>query len=339
MARHDHTALSLEHVNAFRRVLTGFIATRILEVATRLRIAEALEAGPADAVDIAKSVGADALSVRRLMEALTTVGVFDRDADGRFHLTPVSELLLEEHPASLRPAVLFYTAPYVQTAWGALEKGVRDGTCAFEEAHGTSFWRYLDADPDEASVFNEYLAKFRPHRHGAVARAYDFSSMATVIDVGGGYGQQLARILEANPAVNGVLFDAPSVEAGATQYLAAQGVGGRCRFVAGDFFVAVPEGGDAYVLGDIIHDWSDADSVRILTTCRRAMKPSSRLLIVEMLMSPEAVYFDLQMLVLFGEARQRSEEEFRSLLKRAGLDLLRVIPTDSEASVVEAAPA
>jgi SAM-dependent methyltransferase len=338
MKRQDHAPSTVEQVKAFRQVLTGFITTRILEAATKMRIPEALEAGPADAADLAKAVGADALSLRRLMQALTAVGVFDEDAEGRFHLTPISELLLEDHPTSLRQAVLYYTAPYVEDAWKGLEQGVRTGKCAFEEEHGASYWSYLDAHPDDAAVFNEYLSKFRPYRHASVVKAYDFSSMETVVDIGGGYGQQLARILEANPSVRGVLFDAPSVEAGATEYLATQGVADRCRFVAGDFFAAVPEGGDAYILGDIVHDWSDADSVSILTTCRRAMKPQSRLLMVEMLMSPEAVYFDLHMMVLFGEARQRSEDEFRSILQQSGLELVRVIPTESEASVVEAAP-
>lgn len=338
MARNDHTPSTLEQVKDFRRVLTGFITTRILEVATKLRIAEALAAEPANAADLAEAIGADPLSVRRLMQALKAVGVFDEDADGCFHLTPISELLLESHPNSLRPAVLYYTAPYVQRAWEALAHGVRTGSCAFEEEHGSSYWSYLDAHPHDAATFNEFLAKLRPYRHASVVEAYDFSSMKTVVDIGGGYGQQLVRILEANPAAQGILFDAPSVEAGATEYLATHGVADRCTFAAGDFFAAVPADGDVYILGDIIHDWSDADSVSILTTCRRAMTPTSRLLIVEMLMSPEAVYFDLHMMVLFGEARQRTEDEFRSLLQRADLELVRVIPTASEASVVEAAP-
>ncbi len=339
MTQYDSALSRMEHVKAFRRVLTGFMTTRILEVAMRLRIPEILKTGPSDAVELAKAIGADPLSVGRLMQGLKTVGVFHEDEAGRFHLTPMSELLLADHPASLRPAVLYYTAPYLQKAWGALEHVVRTGTSAFEEEHGTSYWSYLNTHPEDAANFNEYLCKFRPHRHAAVVKAYDFAAVGTIVDVGGGYGQQLAQILHANPPVRGILFDAPSVEPGAIEFLTAQSVADRCEFTGGDFFAAVAEGGDVYILGDIIHDWSDADSVRILTTCRRAMKPKSRLLIVEQLMSPDAVFFDLHMMVLFGEARQRTEDEFRRILKQAGLDLLRVIPTESEASVVEAAPA
>lgn len=148
-------------------------------------------------------------------------------------------------------------------------------------------------------------------------------------------GVEIAPVRDAVLRFEGA--DAPSVGAGALEFLTAQGVAGRCELATGDFFTAVPEGGGVYILGDIIHDWSDADSVRILATCGRAMTPASRLLIVEQLMSPEAVFYDLHMMVLFGEARQRTGEEFRTLLERAGLELLRVIPTASEASVVEAA--
>jgi SAM-dependent methyltransferase len=327
-----------QQTNVMRQVLLGFMATRALEMATRLDIPDLLDNTPLTADAIAEAIGGDALSVSRLMQCLETVGVFSRDPEGRFGLTPLSQLLLKDHPASLRPAVLYFSAPFIQDAWGNIGHSIKTGDAAFDKTHGTSYWSYLDANPDDAMNFNQFLATVRPHRHAAVVKAYDFASVGTVVDVGGGYGQLLAHILAANPEAKGILFDAPALEADAFDFLTAEGVADRGEFVGGDFFSEVPAGGDVYVLGDVIHDWSDADSVKILSTCRRAMGPTSRLLLVEQLMSPEAVWVDLHMMVLFGEARQRSEDEFRTILEQAGLRLERVIPTASEASVIAAVP-
>ena len=114
----------------------------------------------------------------------------------------------------------------------------------------------------------------------------------------------------------------------------AAGVGDRCRVVGGDFFVTVPEP-DACILEHVIHDWSDANSIRILTTCRRALRSGGRVLLVEHLLSPAATAIDMHMLVLFGEARQRTEREFAQLFEAAGFELARVLPTGTEVSIVE----
>ena len=181
----------------------------------------------------------------------------------------------------------------------------------------------------------------------AVAATYDFTPFRTVVDVGGGGGALLTGILGQNPALRGTVFDLPRVADGARRRIAAAGLGDRCEFVAGDFFQAVPAGGDAYILKHVIHDWDDRRARGILENCRRAMGSHGKLLIVEGVYPPRidqsapgrgAAANDVNMMVCTG-GRQRSEAEFRQLFEDAGFTLTRIVPTPAMSSIIEGVPA
>lgn len=195
-------------------------------------------------------------------------------------------------------------------------------------------------------MFNAGMGAMSAAVAGAVVAAYRFADAARIVDVGGGQGGLLAAILGAAPGSRGVLFDLPEVVATAPAVLGAAGVLERCEIVGGDMFAAVPEGGDLYVLKSVIHDWDDRRAVSVLTNCRRAMDGrEARLLLVERVLpermepTPAAqshALGDLNMLVRTGGI-ERTESGFRRLLGEAGLRLLRVLPTASHVSLVEAA--
>jgi hypothetical protein len=163
------------------------------------------------------------------------------------------------------------------------------------------------------------------------------------VDVGGGNGALLAGLLGVHPHLSGVVFDQPHVVAGARRTLEAAGLDGRCRIAEGSFFEGVPEGGDAYLLKFILHDWGDEDCAAILKNCRRAMPDSGRLLVIEILIEPGNTpdygkYLDLNMLVL-TKGRERTEAEYRALFRSAGFELSRIVPTGTELSILECLPA
>jgi orsellinic acid C2-O-methyltransferase len=181
---------------------------------------------------------------------------------------------------------------------------------------------------------------------GAVSAAYDFSALRRVVDVGGGAGALLTGILRAHSTLHGTIFDLPRLAAAAARTIAAAGLQDRCAFAGGDFFAAVPEGADAYLLKHVIHDWNDERATTILSNCRRAMRADAKVLIVESIYPPHidrslasrgAANNDVNMLACTG-GRQRSEAEFRALFAAAGLTLTRIIPTAAMSSVIEAAP-
>ena len=171
-----------------------------------------------------------------------------------------------------------------------------------------------------------------------VVASYDFGHFTNVMDVGGGTGTLLARILAGHPHLRGTLFDRPAVIPLARDHLATAGVADRCTFIGGDFFESLPSGNDLHILSRVIHDWGDEDAARILVTCRSAIAQGGALLLVETVLpdhaadNPAAIRMDLHMLVLFA-SRERSAMEYEHLLTASGFTAPRIVPTASPAGL------
>lgn len=339
-------APSREQIQELQRLLLGYRVSQALYVAATLGLADLLRDGPRGSDALARATGTDADALYRVLRFLAGVGIFAEVAPRRFALTPLGAGLRADLPGSLRPHALLHLDPSHWRAWGALPHSVRTGETAFDHVHGVDNFAYLAAHPDFAAIFNAAMTSNTAASGAALTEAYDFSGLARLVDVGGGHGRLLATVLRAHPTLRGVLFDRPEVVAGAAATLAAAGVAGRCEIVGGDFFAAVPPGGDAYVLRQIIHDWDDDRAVAILSNCRRAMPESGRLLVVERALAPDhrralpVLHLDLQMLVLLG-GRQRTDDEYGALFAAAGFHLAQVVPLGDAANycVYEGRPA
>ena len=323
------------------QMMTGYWVSQALHVAAKLGIADLLADGPVDCEDLAAATDTHAPSLQRVLRALASVGVFTEVSPGSFALTPLAELLRTETPGSMRALAIMYAEEQYR-AWGELLHSVRTGEMAFDHQFGMGYFEYLAQHPEADRVFNEAMTGWTHQLVGAVVDTYDFSPFKTIVDVGGGYGALLAAILRSNPGTRGVLFEQPHVVASAEEQVVAAGVADRCTFVSGDFFAAVPTGGDAYVLSQILHDWDDERCVAILGQCRRAMPDHGKLLVVELVL-PEGdepflgKWLDLHMLVLLG-SRERTAAEYDTLFRAAGFKLARVVLTPPGPSVVEAVP-
>ena len=308
----------------------GYRITQVLAIAVRLEIAERLADGPRDTAELAAAAGVHEPSLFRLLRAFTDLGLVSRVGDRRFALTPLGACLAAGHESSVRARVLLH-AEQLYGGWPDLLATVRTGKNRWQRLHGADAWTLRAEDVNGASLFDDAMQEGSSQRARAVVAAYDFSPFGTVVDVGGGRGSLLAGILASFPGVRGVLFDQPHVVAGAPPILAAAGVADRCHFVPGSFFDGVPEGADAYVLSMIIHDWDDEPAVKILQHCRRAMAPAGRLLLIERVVDFDpgnalwTSLWDLQMMHGLS-GRERSEEEFRALVARAGFRLTRIVP-------------
>jgi hypothetical protein len=327
---------------ALAQLIFGKCISMAISVAAKLRIADKLAAGPKSAADLARETGSHAPSLYRLLRALAGAGVFAEDADGRFRLTPMAEFLRTGVPGSLRGIADYCGSDWSWRAWGNLLDSVRTGETAFDRVFGEPCFDYLAKHPEDSAVFNEGMTGFSSSVAPAVAEAYDFSKFGTVVDVGGGHGVLLSTILKAFPAIRGVVFDAPHVVEGAKEPIRAAALADRCRAEGGDFFRAVPAGGDAYLMKHIIHDWPDDKATTILRNCRKAVNPGGKLLLVEIVIKPGdepdlGKLIDLEMLVI-ASGRERTEAEYARLFAGAGWKLTRVVPTKSPMQVIEAEP-
>lgn len=314
------------------RLADGYLITQLLHVVIALGVPDRLAGGPCGADDLAREVGAVPDLLRRVLRGLAAEGVLDELPGDRFALAAAGELLRTGAPGSMAGAVAARGRVYYDAASGLLD-AVRAGDAPFERVHGRPFFALLADEPDRRAAFLASMADRAAREVDAVADACDFARFGSVVDVGGGTGALLRRIRERAPAAELVLFDRPEVVA-ATDLPS----------VGGDFFAAVPDGADAYVLSRVLHDWADGDAVRILRTCRRAMRADATLVIVEAVVperavdDPEAVRMDLHMLVLLG-GRERTVVEYAALLDASGLRLVADVATDAGVHVLEARPA
>src|SRR5205814_51337 len=135
-----------------------------------------------------------------------------------------------------------------------------------------------------SKIFDKSMIEFANLTKNPILDSYDFSSFNKLVDVGGGYGNFLIHLLKANPNLRGVLFERPSVIEGAKQHIEEAGIAERCELVGGNFFLSLPQGGDAYLMTSILLDWNDEKSTIILQNCHRAMAKDGTLLLGEMIM-------------------------------------------------------
>jgi len=321
------------------QMATGYWASQAIYVAAKLGIADLLKDEPQSCVALATATGADAPSLFRLMRALASVGVFSHIQRDCFALSRLAESLQTEVHGSLRATVITLGEIHYQ-ACGNLLHSVQTGSPAFDNIFGACLFDYLQRNADAADAFNQGMSNLSSMLAYAILMAYDFAGISSIVDIGGGQGKLLEKILQVNPDMKGTVFDTVSTIQMAKRQLGNNAWSRRCSYISGDFFASVPQGADAYLLCGVIHDWDDDRAVTILSNCRKAMTRSGRLLLVDMIV-PDAAspsfskLLDLNMLVMNG-GRERTIAEFCVLLNAADYKLTRIVSTLAPQSVIEA---
>ena len=316
--------------------IVGKWISKPIYAAAELGIADMLTEGPKTIQELAQLSQSHAPFLYRMMRALASVGIFSEVEEKRFGLTPMADLL---KTGAMRSIALMFNSDWSDKAWGCFMDSIKTGCTAFEKAHGASVSDWLVENPYAAEVFNEANAVKSASSSRAIVDAYDFSGINTLTDVGGGLGVLMAEILIANPLMNGIVADIPSVVCKTNEIIKSRGIEERCKTVECNFFENIPSGSDAYLMSNILHDWSNEQCHIILNNCYRAMKSKSKLLIIEMVIPPGnqptiAKLLDLEMLVTTGGC-ERTEDEFTKLLESSGFQLSRNVPTKAGVSIIE----
>lgn len=304
----------------------GVASTQLLAVVVRLGLIEELEKGPASAQELGQRLGLSADPLHRALRALASRGYFALDRQGRFGNTRLSRLLLENHPEHARDFLLYFSSDSNTAAWAQLEEVLRTGQNGFVAAHGRSVWQHFADNPGEEAIFARQMQGLTYREAPIVASSYPFGEVASVCDVGGGQGGLISEIAIRHPHLRCALADLAGVVALAQEQIAARGA--PVELVVADMFEMVPAGFELYILKNILHDWANADCIRILNRVRQAMSPASRVLVIELEQEPHRPHpitslVDLQMMVVTDNGRERCLDEYVALMSAVGLRLWR----------------
>jgi hypothetical protein len=300
--------------------------SQILYTGLLLGVFDALASGPKSAARVAGELELDRGMLYRLMRALGSLGLLKENNTKSFSLTPSGELLRQDHPHSLRAMTLLEEGPEHYAAWKHLPALVKEGKQnGFAREFGQPAFEYAVKNPSYGAVFNEAMSSYSGIDNMMVLEAlesYDFSRISHLCDVAGGHGYALCGLLAKYRHLEGTVLELPGVIAKQELLWAEKmGLGARCTYVPGDMFREVPAA-DAYMVKRVLHDWSDAECVQILSNMHQAAPKHGKVFVIEQVVSgPDTPHFsklfDIHMLV-WGTGLERTVEEYAGLLERAG---------------------
>ena len=311
---------------------------RAMNLAAELDIADKLNGNEMTVEQLAAETGTLAEPLHRVLRALAAFGYFRETRPGVFACTKKSSVLQSGTSDSLKDWILFATSEETTRAYNQSLNVVKEGNGGFQLAHGKQMYDLLYNDPSHEKtrdVFVRGMGKFTEWQSRIVAKTYDFKNVKKVVDIAGGHGFLISRILQMHPHLSGAMVDQPYAIEQATKTANECGVADRCKLTAGDIFDAstLPNDGDLYTIKHVLWDWDDTDALKILKNIKLAMPTNSQLLIIENVISSDndtdglGKLFDLeQMFNYYGKSR--TKDEWINLTEKAGFKLERIQSTE-----------
>jgi len=320
-------------------MIFGGVQGQLLAVAAQLDLAERLTDTTRTAAQLAADTGMEPRALGRVLRALARLGVLAGNDEAGYRCTPAGRLLRRDSPYSMHHYAIMNNRDWLVRVGPRLLDSVRSGSEVFATVHGgESCYEYLTRHPDDAAIFNAALTELSRQDELVLTGVYDFSGVRRLVDVGGGEGLLVRKLLDHHPDMTAVLLDLPEVVAGAAAQLGGHIENGRCEIVAADFRDGVPGGGDLYVLKRVVSTCPADHIETVLEHIRNALPANGRLLIADP--DPDTHYgvlLDILMLAATGGGL-RSIADMTRLLGEAGFRLQRSLGTPTTLRVIEAVP-
>jgi hypothetical protein len=319
-------------------LISGYWVACSIHAVARLDIADLLSNGPKTLSELALASHSDQKSLYRLLRAVTSVGIFEEQADGTFILNDLGSTLLSDVPGSAKPWALANLGEHYP-AFGELTYGVQTGKVPFDHVHGVSLWDYYKQHPEAGVNLMKAMAGISGAVLKGIIDAFDFTPYATIVDIGGGNGAMLFAVLNSSPKSKGIVFDEPYVVE-ATMKQIPESLKDRCTVSGGSFFEEIPANADLYMTKWVVHDWNDDEAIALLKVCHKAMPVGGKLLIIDAVIPDDALnrphagkLLDINVMAM-ATGKERTFNEFKNLLEKAGLIFKRLIHTSTEVSSI-----
>jgi 2,7-dihydroxy-5-methyl-1-naphthoate 7-O-methyltransferase len=328
-----------EHNVAAIRTLAGLATPMALRVAVTLGLPDRLRGDGAAAPHVATELNVSPVALELLLAHLAALGIIERTSTG-YRTTDYGATLCSDADNGLTNFLhLDMAGGRAELAFVELLHSITTGDASYSRHHGQDFWADLTQHPHLRESFDQQMTHRLRTQIPQIVAGYDWHRFSTIVDVGGGHGTLLAAILAAHPHIRGHLVDLEPTATHANHTFNAHHVQDRAHLTAGSFFDPLPEGAQAYLLCDILHDWDDEHAHRILDRCAQAVHPTGRVLVIEPIGGRHATTeSDLAMLVIFG-GRERQVDEYRTLASTHGLILDTVTGLTDQRCLLEFRPA
>jgi hypothetical protein len=335
-----------ESPTAIMELARGFMGSKVLLAAVKLRLFDALRDGALTGEEIRARLGLHPRAVPDFLDALVALGMLARDGDGpraRYANTPeTAHFLVRDAEAYMGGALEMYNDRLFRF-WGDLEDALRTGQPQNELKHGgSSMFDELYRDPSRLEQFLAAMSGISRRNFASLAERFDFARYRTLCDVGGAAGDLSCAVAARHPGLRCVSFDLPTVEPIARAAIARRGLADRVNTVAGDFFRDPLPRADVVTMGMILHDWNLEKKKLLIRAAYDALPDEGVFIAVEHLIDDArrenqfGLLMSLNMLVEFGDAFDYTFADFRGWCAEIGFRRFEVIPLGGPASAAVA---
>jgi hypothetical protein len=341
------TTSSIEAKKQLFDMVLAFIKSQCIYVSTRLGIFNLLhDQGEQTLEEIAQKTNTKPQRLYFILRALAHLNVLQEKPGQVFAATELSDLLITHQGPSIGHFALHLLEPAQWDAWKVLEEALHTGEVPFERANGKSVYQFCQDEEWSGDVFINAMSFLTDHAVDALLEVYDFSQYQTVMDVGGGQGGLIAKVVKKF-GCQGMLFEVPYVAETAPAYLAKQGIDpDQVKIIAGDVFQEVPQGADAIVMKYFISAWNDEDAMKILHNCKQALPTHGKIILLQAFVpdlddpktAPDGIMpgvFAVQVNIAVPGGGWRTRKHFQALFEQCGFQLERVIDTTTNLSAME----
>lgn len=265
----------------------GFWASKTLLSAVELGLFTELAKSPMTAEAVGKRFNLHTRSLLDFLDALVSLRMLERDAEGLYSNTPEAGMFLDRAKPSYIGGMLEMANTRLYPFWGSLTEALRTGRPQNEAKSGGNFFEALYADPERLEGFLSAMTGLSLGAARAIAQQFPWNDYQTFIDIGGAQGGVPVQVALAHTHLKGGSFDIPAVGPVFEKYVAKHGLSDRLRFYPGDFFNDPLPSADVLVMGHILHDWNMEEKRMLLKKAFEALPTGGALIVFEALIDDE----------------------------------------------------
>ena len=315
---------------------TGYIKFKLIHIIIKLGIIDLLNKNKMSCNELAEKSGTKPELLRKVLKVLCLSKVLNEPEKDVFEIGENGKDIISQKQKDL---LSYIWEDWWMKSWSNLGECLKTGEVPFEKSFGEDFYSYISKNSDAKRMFNSLMSLYSSIAIDSILNKYDFSGFKKIVDIGGGEGNIISRILEKNEDVRGVIFDLPHMLEDSKSYLESKGLSERCDVVSGDVFEPFKIIGDLYILKNVVHMCNDEKALKILRNCRETMDVDSKLLIIEHILednSPSNVFNIIMYTLVNG--KERTLENFINLSNDSGFKFIRNIEVINGLNIIELQP-